>query len=134
MSLVESSSQRCHAKCERRTRLMIWKVAAHESEAVLVNARDPEACDARFLGFPVGPYTVDRALEDGEVIAEAGLEVVHTPGQTPGHVVLWDPRERIALTGDLLPAGDVSWVPYARPWSMGPMAAGKAICCVPCSL
>jgi glyoxylase-like metal-dependent hydrolase (beta-lactamase superfamily II) len=92
-------------------------VAAHASEAALVNARDPRACDARFLGFPVGPYTVQRALADGDVLE--GLHVVHAPGQTPGHVVYWLPEERVAITGDLLQAADVSWIPFAGPWAEG---------------
>src|SRR3954447_25115654 len=80
-------------------------VAAHASEAALVNARDPRACDPR-LGFEVGPYVVDRPLHDGDVIA--GLHVVHTPGQTPGHVSYWLPDERVSITGDLLQEGDVA--------------------------
>src|SRR5262245_45171204 len=92
-------------------------VAAHASEAALVNARDPRACDARFLGFPVGPFTVQRALADGDVLE--GLQVIHAPGQTPGHVAYWLPSERVAITGDLLQAGDVSWIPFAGPWAAG---------------
>src|SRR3954454_14226560 len=91
------------------------RIAAHAAEAALVNARDPRACDARWLGFPVGPYAVDRALTDGELVE--GLEVVHTPGQTPGHIALWLAEERIAITGDLLQAGDVAWIPFAGPWA-----------------
>lgn len=92
-------------------------VAAHASEAALVNARDPRACDARFLGFPVGPYAVQRALAGGDELE--GLHVVHAPGQTPGHVAYWLPAERVAITGDLLQAGDVSWIPFAGPWADG---------------
>src|SRR3954469_1840013 len=89
-------------------------VAAHASEAALVNARDPRACDP-WLGFEVGPYLVDRPLHDGDVVA--GLHVVHTPGQTPGHVAYWLPGERVAITGDLLQDGDVAWIPFGGPWA-----------------
>ena len=91
-------------------------IAAHELEASLVNARDPRAGDP-WLGFPVTPYTVTRALRDGDVLE--GLEVVHTPGQTPGHVAYWHPGERVAITGDLLQHSDVAWVPYGGPWAAG---------------
>ncbi len=91
-------------------------IAAHEIEASLVNARDPRAGDP-WLGFPVTPYHVTRALRDGDVLE--GLEVVHTPGQTPGHVAYWHPGERVAITGDLLQNGDVAWVPYGGPWAAG---------------
>ena len=82
-------------------------VAAHSIEAALVNDRDPRACDALWLAFEVGPYTVTRGLADGELLE--GLEVVHTPGQTPGHVAYWHAGERVAITGDLLQNGDVAW-------------------------
>ena len=96
-------------------------VSAHRIEAKMVNARDPLACDGEFLGFGIGPYFVDRALEDGDRIGE--LEVFHTPGQTPGHIVLWHAGERVAITGDLLQAADVAWVPYAGPWADGALDA-----------
>ncbi len=92
-------------------------VAAHRIEAEMVNARDPLACDGEFLGFGVGPYEVARTLEEGDRVGE--LEVLHTPGQTPGHIVLWHAAERVAITGDLLQEGDVAWVPYAGPWASG---------------
>ena len=92
-------------------------VAAHRSEAELVNARDPRACDGEWLGFGINAYDVSRALEDGDRVGE--LEVVHTPGQTPGHIALWHAGERIAVTGDLLQASDVAWIPFAGPWAEG---------------
>ena len=47
------------------------------------------------------------------------MEVVHTPGQTPGHVAYWHAEERVAITGDLLQDGDVAWVPFGGPWAAG---------------
>jgi glyoxylase-like metal-dependent hydrolase (beta-lactamase superfamily II) len=91
-------------------------IAAHETEAAMIEAGDPRAGDP-WLGFPVTPYRVARALRDGDVLE--GLEVVHTPGQTPGHVAYWHAGERVAITGDLLQAGDVGWVPFAGPWAEG---------------
>jgi glyoxylase-like metal-dependent hydrolase (beta-lactamase superfamily II) len=95
-------------------------VAAHELEAALVNAGDPRAGDP-WLGFPIGPYTVARGLRDGEALE--GLTVVHTPGQTPGHVAYWIAEERVAITGDLLQDGDVAWVPFGGPWASGALDA-----------
>lgn len=95
-------------------------VAAHELEAALINVRDPRACDSRWLGLEVGPYTVDRALADGDRIdAGPGFEVVHVPSQTPGHIALWQPEERLLVSGDLLQADDVAWVPTGGPWRDG---------------
>jgi glyoxylase-like metal-dependent hydrolase (beta-lactamase superfamily II) len=95
-------------------------VAAHEAEAALVNAGDPRAGDP-WLGFPIPPYRVTRALRDGDRVED--LVVIHTPGQTPGHVAYWHPETRTAITGDLLQAGDVAWVPFAGPWAAGALDA-----------
>ncbi len=82
-------------------------VALHEAEAAQL-AVNPRACDD-WLGFEMEPYSVARALRDGDVFE--GMEVIHTPGQTPGHVAYWLPDERVAITGDLLQANDVAWLP-----------------------
>jgi glyoxylase-like metal-dependent hydrolase (beta-lactamase superfamily II) len=95
-------------------------VAMHAAEAALVNAGDPRAGDP-WLGFTIPPYAVSRSLSDGDVLE--GLHVIHTPGQTPGHVAYWLPEERLAITGDLLQRDDVAWVPYGGPWAAGALDA-----------
>jgi len=88
-------------------------VAAHEAEA---DTSDPRTGDP-WLGFAIPSYRVDRALRDGDTIGE--LVVVHTPGQTPGHVAYWHEPTRTAITGDLMQRGDVAWVPFGGPWADG---------------
>ena len=40
---------------------------------------------------------------DGDVLPVLdGLEVIHTPGHTPGSVCLWLPEQRVLFTGDVL--------------------------------
>jgi glyoxylase-like metal-dependent hydrolase (beta-lactamase superfamily II) len=105
------------------------QVAAHATEAALVAAADPRACDATWLAQPVAPYTVDRALEPGEVVAVPGgpeLVVVPAPGQTPGHVAFHAPDDGVVFTGDLLQAGDVAWLPLDGPWAAGALEAAIA--------
>jgi glyoxylase-like metal-dependent hydrolase (beta-lactamase superfamily II) len=42
-------------------------------------------------------------IEDGEVLPMlGGLEVVHTPGHTPGSVCLYSARDRVLFVGDAL--------------------------------
>ena len=44
-----------------------------------------------------------RPLADGEVLPVlGGLQVVHTPGHTPGSVCLYAPRHRLLFVGDVL--------------------------------
>lgn len=46
---------------------------------------------------------VDRALEDGETLAAlGGLQVIHTPGHTPGSICLYQPERQLLFTGDTL--------------------------------
>lgn len=44
------------------------------------------------------PCHVDRMVEDGDRVGP--LEVVHTPGHTPGHLAFWLPAQRILFCGD----------------------------------
>lgn len=88
-------------------------VAAHAAEA---DTSDPRSGDP-WLGFAIPPYRVDRALRDGDAVGD--LVVVHTPGQTPGHVAYWHEPSRTAITGDLMQHGDVAWVPFGGPWADG---------------
>ena len=91
-------------------------VAAHAIEADW-STTATRAPAIRGSASTIPPYRVTRALRDGDRLE--GLEVVHTPGQTPGHVAYWLPSERVAITGDLLQHGDVAWVPFGGPWAAG---------------
>jgi glyoxylase-like metal-dependent hydrolase (beta-lactamase superfamily II) len=52
---------------------------------------------------PVPPKTVP--IVDGEVLPVlGGLEVIHTPGHTPGSVCLYGRRDRVLFVGDILEA------------------------------
>lgn len=101
-------------------------IAAGAPEAAAVARRDPGCCAAEYLDQPVAPYTVDMPLHDGQVLrlGDADWEVVHTPGHTPGHLALWQPEERLLVTGDALSEYDVGWVNLALD---GPDAAATAL-------
>ncbi len=55
------------------------------------------------------PPPIDRYWADGEIykVGELSFEVTHTPGHSPGHVVLFERRERKAVVGDCLFAGSI---------------------------
>jgi len=48
------------------------------------------------------PTSVERTLGDGDLVAfkHFGLVVRHSPGHTPGHILLEDEESRILFTGD----------------------------------
>ena len=52
---------------------------------------------------PVPPKTVP--IEDGQILPVlGGVEVIHTPGHTPGSVCLYGRRDRVLFVGDTLEA------------------------------
>ena len=64
----------------------------------------------RHFGFEYEtPPPVERHWQDGELyrVGELEFKVLHCPGHTPGHVVLFEPNERKVFVGDCLFAGSV---------------------------
>lgn len=55
------------------------------------------------------PPPVDEYWTDGQkyFVGELTFEVIHCPGHTPGHVVLFEPKERKVFVGDVLFAGSI---------------------------
>lgn len=68
----------------------------------------PEQC--RMFGFaPLVAFHPDQWLEEGQSVnvGREVLEVYHTPGHTPGHVVFYSRSAQLALVGDVLFAGSI---------------------------
>ena len=62
------------------------------------------------FGFPASKkFAPDRWLEHGDQISvgETQLEVIHCPGHTPGHVIFYSPKDKLAIVGDVLFAGSI---------------------------
>ncbi len=62
------------------------------------------------LGFVFeAPPKIDEYWADGQTyrVGELTFEILHCPGHTPGHVVLFEPRERKVFVGDCLFAGSI---------------------------
>lgn len=55
------------------------------------------------------PPPVDEHWTDGQkfLVGKLEFEVLHCPGHTPGHVVLYEPAERKVFVGDVLFAGSI---------------------------
>ena len=64
----------------------------------------------RAYGFPPAEiFTPNRWLTQGDTVTVGNLvlKVAHCPGHTPGHVVFFEPTQRIAFVGDVLFQGSV---------------------------
>lgn len=86
----------------------------HEDERFWLDALDQQS---RQFGFPlVDTFTPTRWLHDGDsvTVGNATLEVRHTPGHTPGHVVFFDRSDKVAIVGDVLFAGSIGRTDFPR--------------------
>ena len=61
-------------------------------------------------------FTPERWLAGGDTVAfgNVRLEVRHCPGHTPGHVVFFSEKDRLAIVGDVLFAGSIGRTDFPR--------------------
>ncbi|MCG6943557.1 MAG: MBL fold metallo-hydrolase [Thiohalocapsa sp.] len=95
-------------------RLGLPIIGPHPDDAFWFDALPQQA---QLFGFPSQPaFRPDRWLDDAETIdlGHRQLEVLHCPGHTPGHVVLFDADARLAQVGDVLFAGGIGRTDFPR--------------------
>ena len=75
---------------------------------------DPYVTDEIFTALPPAPYQsteyavkaapATKTIEDGDVIdlGDRHLEVIHTPGHSPGGIALWEAATGILFSGDIV--------------------------------
>ena len=82
------------------------KVAVHIEDADYVSGKKPLPKPKNVLFRAVSsfvkpaPVQVDLILKEGDKIA--GLTVIHTPGHTPGSIMLLDEERKVLFAGDTL--------------------------------
>ncbi|NTV28444.1 MAG: MBL fold metallo-hydrolase, partial [Methanothrix sp.] len=89
-------------------------VAAHAAEKAWIEDVDLQAKERPVPGFRSlvgGSAQVDRTLQDGDVLhLESGLtlQILHTPGHSPGSISLWLAEDGALFSADAIPiAGDM---------------------------
>lgn len=74
------------------------------------------------LMFPIDGAEPDQFFEEGQnlMVGKLKLEVIHTPGHTPGGVSFYLPQEKILISGDTLFKGSIGNLsfPTADPAAM----------------
>lgn len=73
-------------------------------------ARHPEVQIRMFqLPFVIAPLQPDGHVQDGQQlrIGSIRVEVIHTPGHSPGHVAYSFPTEQVLVGGDLIIGGSI---------------------------
>lgn len=95
-------------------------VSAFPEAKVLIHRLDepklrrPNAM-AMFLPFSIPPRGADEFVADGQRLKLGSLdvEVIHTPGHAPGHVMYHFPAEKVLVGGDLIICGAVGRTDFA---------------------
>ncbi|MCL1857743.1 MAG: MBL fold metallo-hydrolase [Oscillospiraceae bacterium] len=60
-------------------------------------------CDKMIAALPNWRIITNQELTDGEILPYCGgIEIVHTPGHTPGHICLYFRESKIIVGGDAL--------------------------------
>ncbi|MDP2431378.1 MAG: MBL fold metallo-hydrolase [Pseudomonadota bacterium] len=99
---------------ELSRRLNLPIVGPHPGDAFLLDNLPQQA---EMFGFPPAEsFTPKEWLRDGDSVAvgKLALQVIHCPGHTPGHVVLFEPESRHAFVGDVLFKGSIGRSDFPR--------------------
>ena len=72
------------------------KIAIHKNDAPLL--LNPNASASRLFGKNAPIIVPDILLAGGEKFGE--LEIIHTPGHTPGGICLYDQKSKVLFSGD----------------------------------
>ncbi len=72
------------------------KIAIHRDDAPLLN--NPHGSASELFGVRAPSIIPDILLSGGETFGE--LEVIHTPGHTPGGICLYGARAKVLFSGD----------------------------------
>lgn len=80
---------------------------AHPEDAFWVDKAEEQGS---MFGFTIAPVqAVDSFINEGDTIhfGNSGLEVIHVPGHSPGHVVFYSRIDHILIAGDVLFYGSI---------------------------
>ncbi len=90
-----------------RGRLNVPIIGPHKDDRFWLQAMEQQAA---MMGFESAPaFEPDQWLAQGDTVqvGTQTLDVLHCPGHTPGHVVLFQRQARLAWVGDVLFAGSI---------------------------
>lgn len=92
-------------------------IMIHQADEFIYEALPEQAA---WIGIPrsqwaaygmdfAAPPKIDGYWEDGQTyrVGELEFQIIHCPGHTPGHVVLFEPARRKVFVGDVLFAGSI---------------------------
>lgn len=84
------------------------EVYFHRNELELIN--NPLTNGARLFGMKFTPVNPSKLLDGGEILdlGDVSLEVIHTPGHSPGSICLYEREKKWLFSGDtVFPFGNI---------------------------
>lgn len=112
--LTHGHIDHCGATAELSKRLSLPVEGPQREDAFWIDQL-PE--QGRMFGFPrLEAFTPERWLEDGDTVrfGEQEMEVLYTPGHTPGHVIFFHRAAKLAFVGDVLFNGSIGRTDFPR--------------------
>ncbi|WP_087018780.1 MBL fold metallo-hydrolase [Thaumasiovibrio subtropicus] len=89
-------------------------VGPHKDDVFWLQALPAQA---NMFGFPhLEPFDPSEWLEEGQVVEVGNVkfDVLHTPGHTPGHVILFSEADKLAFVGDVLFQGGIGRTDFPK--------------------
>jgi glyoxylase-like metal-dependent hydrolase (beta-lactamase superfamily II) len=81
-------------------------IITSEFEKPIAEGATPTVVPHRLIHAPAVTFKgikVDRTVNDGDMIESmGGLQVIATPGHSPGHISFWQPERKILFVGDAI--------------------------------
>ena len=113
LSLVKNSENKIKVLCHEEEKKYIQgdetpvKLAKLEKNLNSMPNEMKDMYEKFKAGFSLSKVRIDKTLKDGEELTFAGgIEVIYTPGHTPGHICLYIKKSKILIAGDLLTVND----------------------------
>ena len=100
-----------HLEAAQNLRKQGARLAMHPAEVEYMEGEGRALAAA--LGLNFGDVTIDVFLEEGDLqVGDHRIQVIHTPGHSPGHICLYLPEYKALIAGDLVFAQGVGRVDF----------------------
>lgn len=112
--VTHGHADHCGGVAAMRERLGVPVEGPHEDDRFWIDRLEEDS--ARYGLETTSPFEPDRWLRDGDevTVGNIALQVIHCPGHTPGHVVFFCEKEKVAVVGDVLFAGSIGRTDFPR--------------------
>lgn len=89
-------------------------IGSHPDDKFLLDTLDEQLASVGFKAAPA--FSPDQWLNEGDTvtIGVETLDVYHTPGHTPGHIIFFSPLLNLAWVGDVLFKGSIGRTDFPR--------------------